>query len=36
MFTPAMCGLTAAVVAFAIAVVLIPRSPSTVPAGTGR
>jgi len=35
-FTPAMCGLFAAVVAFALAVVLIPRSPSTVPARAGR
>jgi solute:Na+ symporter, SSS family len=35
-FTPAMCGLSAAVIVFAIAVVLIPRSPSTVPAPAGR
>ena len=35
-FTPAMCGLSAAVVAFAVAVLLIPRSPSTAPARAGR
>jgi len=35
-FTPAMCGLSAAIVIFALAVILIPRSPSTVPARAGR
>jgi SSS family solute:Na+ symporter len=35
-FTPAMCGLSAAVVVFALAVLLIPHSPSTAPARAAR
>ena len=36
LFTPAMCGLLAATIAFALAILLIPRSPSTEPARAGR
>jgi SSS family solute:Na+ symporter len=35
-FTPAMCGLSAAILVFALAVLLVPRSPSTAPARAGR
>ena len=35
-FTPAMCGLSVAVLAFAAAVILIPRTSTPVPARAGR